>query len=323
VIKSKRVLVVRLGAMGDIVHTLPAVASLKHSMPHSEITWVVESKWRALLENNPYVDRLIPFDRGALHGLRSAWRELRRERFDLAIDFQGLIKSGLVAACARPERLYGFDSRCARESAAALFYSTRVHSDSVHRVDKYLDLAAAAGVTNPLKVFPLPEGSPEGRLPGAEYVLASPFAGWGSKQWPIEYYAALGERLRRDCGLPLVLNGPEPVRVAGSEWHVSGLPGLIHATRRASAIVGVDSGPLHIAAAIGKPGIAIYGPTDPAATGPYGKTFKILRSPAALTTYKRGAEPDASMRAISPDQVFEQLKTILEQQKTGVASHVD
>jgi len=317
---ARRVLVVRLGAMGDVVHTLPAVASLKHSMPHSEITWVVESKWRALLQGNPYVDRVIIFERGTMSGLKSAWRELRRERFDLAVDFQGLIKSALVAACARPERLYGFDSKCARETPAVWFYSSRVHSDSIHRVDQYLDLAAGAGVTNPLKVFPMPLGSPEGQLPRGEFVLASPSAGWGSKQWPIEYYAVLAERLRRECGIPLVLNGPQPIRVAGAESHVSGIAGLLDATRRATAIVGVDSGPLHVAAAIGKPGVAIYGPTDPAATGPYGKTFAVLRNPDAVTTYKRGAEPDSNMRVITADQVFEQLRTILEQQKAGVAS---
>jgi heptosyltransferase-1 len=319
----KRVLVVRLGAMGDIVHTLPAVASLKHSMPHSELTWIVESKWRALLEGNPYVDRLIVFERGTMAGLRNAWRELRRERFDLAVDFQGLIKSALVAACARPERLYGFDSKCVREAPAAWFYSRRVHSDAVHRVDKYLDLAVAAGVTNPLKVFPIPQGNPEGRLPEGEFVLASPIAGWGSKQWPIENYSALGARLRRECGIPLVLNGREPVHAVGTESHASGIPGLIDATRRAAAVVGVDSGPLHIAAAIGKPGVAIYGLTDPAATGPYGKSIAVLRCPAAATTYKRRSETDPSMLAITPDLVFERLRTILERQKVGAASQVD
>lgn len=316
---GKRVLVVRLGAMGDIIHTLPAVASLKHSMPHSEITWVVESRWRALLDGNPYIDRLIVFDRGTLAGLKSAWGDLRRQRFDLAVDFQGLIKSALVAACARPERLYGFDSTCARERAAAWFYSSRVHSESIHRVDKYLDLAAGAGVTNPLKVFPLPPGAPEGKLPRGEFILASPAAGWGAKQWPIEYYANLAQRLRRECGVPLVLNGPQPIDLAGTESHVSGVAGLIDATRRAAAVVGVDSGPLHIAAALGKPGVAIYGPTDPAATGPYGRTFVVLRSANAVTSYKR-SESDILMRAITPDQVFEQLRTILEQNKTGVAS---
>jgi heptosyltransferase-1 len=245
---------------------------------------------------------------------------LRRERFDLAVDFQGLIKSALVAACARPERLCGFDWKGVREKPAAGFYSRRVHSDAAHRVDKYLDLAVGAGATNLLKMFPLPPGRPEGKLPRGEFILASPSAGWGAKQWPIANYVALAERLRREFGIPLVLNGPEPICAAGPDFHVSGIAGLIDATRRATAVVGVDSGPLHIAAALGKPGVAIYGPTDPAINGPYCKTLTVLRSPDAATTYKRGAESDASMRAIQPDQVFEQLRAILEQQKTGVAS---
>lgn len=321
--QGARVLVVRLGAMGDIIQTLPAVASLKHSTPHSEITWVVESKWRPLLEDNPYIDRLILLERATVAGLKSAWGELRRKRFDLAVDFQGLIKSALVAACARPERLYGFDSECARESVAAWFYSSRVHSNAVHRVDKYLDLATGAGATNPLRVFPMPAGRPEGTLPAGDFILASPYAGWGSKQWPLEYYSALGESLRREYGIPLVLNGPEPIRAPGTEWHVSAIPGLIDATRRALAVVGVDSGPLHIADAIGKPGVAIFGPTDPAQTGPYGKTFTVVRSPAAITTYKRAPDTDSSMRAIRPAEVFAALKAVLERQKTGVASQVD
>ena len=103
----------------------------------------------------------------------------------------------------------------------------------------------------------------------------------------------------------------------------SGIAGLIHATRRAAAVVGLDSGPLHIAAAIGKPGVAIYGQSDPAATGPYGTSITVLRSPHAATTYKRRSDIDASMRAISPDLVFEQLRTILEHKKVGAASQVD
>ena len=122
---------------------------------------------------------------------------------------------------------------------------------------------------------------------------------------------ATRQRLRRECGLPLVLNAPYPIRVEGAETHVSGIRGLIHATRRAAAVVGVDSGPMHLAAALGKPGVAIYGPTDPARNGPYGGTFTVLRSPAAVTTYKRTEQPDASMREITPDQVFEALEAIL------------
>jgi heptosyltransferase I len=306
-----RILVIRLGAMGDVIAALPAVASLKHSIPHSKITWVVEPKWSVLLEGNAYIDSVVFLERRTLQGLASAWRDLRAVRFDLAVDFQGLIKSAVVATIARPERIFGFDAAHARESPASWFYSTKVQIRSHHAVERNLDLAAAAGASNILRTFPLPPGQPEGRLPEGDFVLASPLAGWGAKQWPLEYYSKLAQILRREWGLPLVLNAAEPIRVEGAETHVSGIPGLIHATRRAVAIVGVDSGPMHLAAALSKPGIALYGPTDPGRHGPYGGTFKVLRSSTAVTNYKRTAEPDASMQAITPDQVFGALEAIL------------
>jgi len=310
---SIRILVVRLGALGDIIHTLPAVASLKHSYPGSRLTWIVEPQWAPLLEDNPFVDRIELLHRDSLAGLVRSWRALRSEAYDLAIDFQGLIKSALVASAARPERIFGFHHTQVRERTAALFYSNKTASDAVHVVDRNLDLAAAAGAANALRTFPLPPGRPEGDLPPGDFVLASPLAGWHAKQWPLEHYRVLAARLRCDLGIPLVLNSPlgsalPPVE--GAITHFSGLPGLIHATRRAAAVLGVDSGPLHLAAALGKPGVAIFGPTDPARNGPYGDSLKVLRSAAAPTTYKRGASISESMRSIAPDEVFEALRTV-------------
>jgi heptosyltransferase I len=287
-----RILVVRLGAMGDIVHTLPAVASLRHSHPGSHLTWVVESRWRPLLEENPFVDRIVELRRGSLGGVLETVRELRSARYDFAVDFQGLMKSALTAAVSRPERIFGYHQSQTRETVAALFYSNKTTASSAHVVDRHLELAAAAGAVHPLRSFPLPAGRAEGELPAGDFVLASPLAGWGSKQWPLGHYRALGLRLREELGIPLVLDGPP-----GSGFdHHSTLAGLIHATRRAAAIVGVDSGPLHLAAALNKPGVAIFGPTDPARNG---------------TTYKRHAETAASMEAITPDQVFDSLKAQL------------
>jgi len=304
--------VVRLGAMGDIIHALPAAASLKHSFPGCRVTWVVEPRWAPLLQSNPFVDRIVILDRRTGAGLARFWRELREEKFDFAADFQGLVKSALVACAARTERIYGFDQSVARERLAALFYSDRVPARAVHRVDRNLELAAAAGATTALHAFPLPPGRAEGELPAGAFVLASPMSGWRSKQWPLEYYATLGERLRREAGVPLVLNGApsdgEALQsVSGPLLHLSSLEGLIDATRRAAAVVGVDSGPLHVAAALGKAGVAIFGPTDPAQTGPYAGSFAVLRSPDAVTSYKRRNQIEPSMRAITPEAVFEAL----------------
>jgi len=306
------ILVIRLGAMGDILHTLPAVASLKHSHPGSRLTWAIEPKWAPLLEGNPFVDRIVLVRRDSPAALYSSYRELRSERYDIAVDFQGLIKSALVASASHADRIFGFANSLLRERWAGLFYSSKTSSEAAHVVDRNLDLAVAAGGSSMLRVFPLPEGTPEGQLPEGDFVLASPLAGWGAKQWPRAHYRALAERLRGELSMPLVVNLPPD-----SDWaeppslpHASSLGGLIDATRRATAVLGVDSGPLHLAAAVSKPGVAIFGPTDPARNGPYGNSFQVLRAPGAATTYKRQATSE-SMARVSPDQVFEALRAIL------------
>src|SRR5581483_4436745 len=240
-------------------------------------------------------------------GLRAAWQQLREGDFDLAVDFQGLIKSAIVASAARPRRIVGFDCDTARECAAAWFYSSKAGSAARHVVDQYLDLASAAGASTLVHAFPIPQGSPEGELPSGPFVLASPLAGWGAKQWPLEFYEDFARRLHDVSGLPLVLNAPKPLNVPHTHSHVSGLPGLIDATRRAIAVVGVDSGPLHLAAALAKPGVAIYGPTDPARNGPYASQMTVLRSPEAVTSHRRTAD-NAAMRAIQPGQVLSALQ---------------
>jgi len=319
-----RILVVRLGAMGDVIHTLPAVASLKHSFPGSHLTWLIEAQWAPLLAGNPFVDAVAIFRRGSPRAWIRTWRKLRSGRFDFAVDFQGLVKSALAASMARPDRIFGFHQSQLRERAAALFYSNRTLADAAHVVDRNLELAADAGAANILRTFPLPEGSAEGELPASGFVLASPLAGWRYKQWPLMFYSRLAARLERELELPLVLNGPPGANdfasVAAALPHQSTVEGLIYATRRATAVVGVDSGPLHLAAALGKPGVAIFGPTDPARNGPYGESVSVLRSPRAVTTYKRLSTINPAMRDIDPDRVFEALKAQLSSRSTEFAA---
>src|SRR5580700_10419472 len=145
-----RILVVRLGAMGDVLHALPAVASLKHSFPHSRLTWVMRPRWMPLVEGNPFLDEVIPLER-TTRGFAAAWRRLRKNRFDLAVDLQGLVQSALVAAAARPDKIVGFHRSQAGERAAALFYSTGVVTSSAHIVDRNLELVAAAGASSLLR----------------------------------------------------------------------------------------------------------------------------------------------------------------------------
>jgi heptosyltransferase-1 len=292
--------------MGDVIHTLPAVASLKKSFPSSAISWVLRPQWEPLLEGNPTVDEVIPFER-SMDGIRAAWKQIRTTRFDLVVDFQGLIQSALIARAARSREIAGFSWSEAREKLATLLYSRRVVTTGPHRVDSYLQIAAAAGASKLVKDFPLPAGRAEGTLPDGPFVLASPLAGWGSKQWPLEYYSEVAR------SVPLVVNGPPSAatlleKIEGAHVHLSGISGLIDATRRAGAVIGVDSGPMHLAAALKKHGVAIFGPTDPLTHGPYGGTLKVLRDPGAKTSYKRHEEIDPAMQAIRPQEVLEALE---------------
>jgi heptosyltransferase-1 len=309
-----RILVVRLGAMGDVIHALPAVATLKHSFPRSRLVWAIERKWAALVEGNPFVDEIVEVER-TFSGFFALWRRLRQTRFDLAVDLQGLLKSAVVAAASRAEKICGPHQSQARERLAALFYSTKVRTTAAHAVDRYLEIAAGAGAFNLVRAFPLPPGQPQGVLPDGPFVLACPLAGWTAKQWPPASYSALAGLLKQ-LRFTLVLNGPPQALnalegVPEAVVHCSDVAGLIDATRRAVAVVGIDSGPLHLAAALGKPGVAIFGPTDPARNGPCGDSIRVLRSPHAVTSYRRRSQIDPAMREIAPEAVFAALEEAL------------
>ena len=306
------ILIVRLGAMGDIIHALPGAAFLKQSFPAAHISWVVEPNWAPLLTGDGLVDRVVLFHRNQPRTWNRTRQELRDVRYDLAVDFQGLIKSALVAHFAEPERIVGFGPGRVRERPAGWFYSTRVDTGAVHVVDQALGLAAAAvgsAAARSAQMFPLPPGAPEGTLPDGPFVLACPLAGWTSKQWPLEYYETLAGMIRTRLHMPMVLNGapgslPDISKTAWAERHESGIAGLIDATRRAALVIGVDSGPLHLAAALGKSGVAVFGPTDPARNGPRGGDFEVFRANGVTTTHRRGDAIDPSMWAITPEQVF-------------------
>ncbi len=319
-----RIFVVRLSSMGDVIHALPAVASLKKSFPEAKITWLVRPKWAPLLEGNPDVDDVATVERSIAASLACA-RDLGRRKYDLGIDLQGLIQSAMLAAAVGPKKLIGFARGSAREGLAAIFYSSGITTQKLHAVDRYLDLVAGAGANEIVREFALPEGfpendGPESALPEGKFILASPFAGWGSKQWPLEYWSELANSI----DLPLVVNGPpsnarELSEILGARVHLSGIPGLIFAARRAHAVIGVDSGPMHLAAALKKPGVAIFGPTDPARHGPYGGSLRVLRAPDAATSYHRDAQPAASMRAITPAMVAGALAEALKDRDARVA----
>lgn len=308
-------LIVRLGAMGDVVHSLPAAAALKRGHPGKRLIWAVHPAWRVLLAGNPSIDQVLTVNR---RDWRQAWAAMRRIRAEhpvLAIDLQGLVQSSILARLSGAPRRTGFCRQQAREGLAAVLYTQPVMTQAAHVVDRNLEIAVACGGVREPVEFALPPGQAEGSLPTSPFVLTCPLAGWTSKQWPMAYYAELSQGLRK-MGLTLVCNGAPSALAAfqaipDAVIHGSSIDGLLWATRQAAAVVGVDSGPLHIAAALGKKGVAIFGPTDPARNGPYGGSIAVLRDPRAATSYKRRAEIDESMKAIRPQAVLEQLRAVL------------
>jgi heptosyltransferase I len=301
--------------MGDVIHALPAVASLRASFPDSRIIWAIEPKWIPLLERSPHIDRIVPIERSSLRSLLRSWSELRSIRPGIAIDFQGLLKSALAARASGPLALFGWAPRFAREPLASLLYTRRVEPRASHIVDQNIELAREAGATQVSRDIWIPPGQPEGALPETPFILTHPFAGWPGKQWPLDRYEQLARQLESD-GLALVANvSPHRARelaaLAHVTIHTSSLAGLIHATRRATAVLGLDSGPLHLAAALRKPGVALFGPTDPARNGPYGGSIRVLRAADATTTYKRRDEADPCMQALTVDQVHQSLREAL------------
>jgi heptosyltransferase-1 len=274
-----------------------------------------------LLEGNPNIDDLISLDRRDLPHVREIVRRLRALKAEMAFDFQGLFQSALLGRLAAAAALYGFAKSVAREPFASLLYTHSIQVSGPHRVQRAVQLAAAAGARDLTFEAWIPPGWREGALPEQPFVLTNPFAGWAGKEWPLESYQVLGTLLAKR-GLALVANVPERrvPEVNGLTHihvHTSGLPGLIDATRRAVAVVGLDSGPLHLAAALGKPGVGLYGPTDPALTGPFGGTMAVLRAPDAETTYKRHSRIHASMREISPQQVATALLNSIEMSRSA------
>jgi len=290
-------LIVRLGALGDVVHAIPVAAALRRAFPNARIDWLVSAKHREILDLVPVIDRrLVIDDRGDATGgtsLIAAVRELRQARYDVAIDLQGLIKSALLARLSGAPRVVGFSSQYARERAARIFY-TDAHDpgrgglydprETRHVVDINLGLLAVVGVTTPGREFPIEEVDSDAaramrEQTGGRYALLNPGAAWPNKRWPTTRLAAIAVQLRERHGLmSVVLWGPgeEPLAadvVAGANGAAvlsprTTIADLVALARRAALMVSGDTGPTHIAAALGTPIVGIYGPTRPARNGP-------------------------------------------------------
>lgn len=328
-----RFLIVRLGSMGDIVHALPAVHALRESSPDARVDWVVETKWLPLLRGNPDINEAIPVKRTTWTILRTCLGRLRAGRYDCLLDFQGLYKSAALGWLSGAKRRIGWDRRAAREGGAAVFYTQHVLPATAHVVDQNIELAQAAGALPGEVKFSLPsdpqaEKEVESLLATeglSKFFVLSPGGGWRAKCWPPERYGELHRGLAERFGMRGVVNyGPGEESLAATVRGAAGTPTPVPAklrleqfvalVRRASFLVGGDSGPLHVAVAVGTPVVGLYGPTDPARNGPYSKADIVVRTAGAdETTYKRGDEFAPSMLAITVEQALAAVERRMEQ----------
>jgi len=327
-----RFLVVRLGSLGDIVHTFPAVAGLRESFPESEIVWLTHPRWKALVESSELATSVWGTQTRSYQSLREIIGRIRKEHFTSAIDYQGLWKSAALPYLGGISRRIGFSSQTIREFGVPILYTDRVLSTRTHIADQNGELSQRAGARNgvasvALAVPSIHEVFVLQLLRGfaiERYVVLSPAGGWRSKCWPPDRYGELCQKIRGSLGLRCVVNyGPGEEELVSAVKAASGqadpiayngsLSQLMALLRNAVCIVGGDTGPLHLAVALGTPAVAIFGPTDPARNGPYrlgdcsGDASPIdivLRSPRAVTTYKRGGEADPSILEIDVDTVF-------------------
>ena len=281
-------LIVRLGALGDVMHAMPAVAALRKRYPRARIDWMVDPRYMDLVRLVRGVDRVIAVDprRGVLP-LLSAFRALWGTGYDAAIDLQGLLKSAVLARIAVPGRVIGFPADQLREPLARVFYSpTAPAAPAQHVIQKNLTLLRGLGVTDAGVSFPLtiPQtdavDAVEARYGTGRYVLLNPGAAWPNKRWPPARFGALASAIRTRLGRPaLVLWAPEEHELASHVVAASagaaelcprtGITDLFGVARGAALMVSGDTGPLHIATAVGTPVVALFGPTDPLRNGPW------------------------------------------------------
>jgi heptosyltransferase-1 len=299
------VLIVRLGALGDVVHAVPAVAAIRRAHPAARIHWLVERQHRAIVDLVTVVDRTIELERPSVGAWVAAARELRATAYDVAIDFQGLMKSAVLARASGAARVVGFSIWHLREKTARPFYSASAPAEGAHVIRKNLHLLRVIGIEDETIGFPIADViSPaleavRARADARPFALINPGAAWPNKRWPADRFGELAAFLREAAGLvPVVLWGPgeellaDAVIAASANAAVAapptGISDLVALSRAAALVVSGDTGPLHIATAVGTPTVSVFGPTNPDRNGPWcGKDVSVSRFDRCACHYDR------------------------------------
>lgn len=332
-----KILILKPSSLGDVIHALPVLRLLKRHDPANQIFWWLNSDLVPLLENDPDLDGLFLFPRQR-SGSLAFWpefvrtlRDIRRERFDCVIDLQGLARSGVMAWLANAQTSIGLDNERegTREGAQAFYDRLAPRSpNGTHAVDRYLGVLRQFGVPVEQDFVWLPERAgiaaaidSQWNLRGQPWIGLVPGARWDSKRWPASSFAEVVRLLaarepalkfaifggRGDQTLAAEIVAADPGRCVDLTGKTS-LPELIEWIRLCRLVITNDTGPMHIAAAVRKPMVALFGPTNPASTGPYGFLQDVRQTAdlACVPCYKSSCgyrEPLACLRAITPSQV--------------------
>ncbi|MEN6406542.1 MAG: glycosyltransferase family 9 protein [Thermoguttaceae bacterium] len=332
---SPRILIVRLSAIGDVIQSMPIACALRERFPDAFLTWIVEQRSAELLQNHPALDEVLTVPRGWLKSPKTLWRlrrQLRGRRFDIALEAQGLTKAAILARLSGAPRRLGFGPPWGRELSPWL-NTESVDTPGPHIVERNLQLLRPLGIESPTVQFSVPERPEDAQTAerildkfqvGRGFALINVGAGWPSKLWPMDRYGAVAAHLGAAGGLPtLVLWAGEGERamaervVAGSQGHArlapkTTLSELAALARRARLFLGSDTGPLHLAAAVGTPCVGLYGPWPKDIHGPYGPQHIALQKAffKGSTRGRRTASPEL-MAAITTADVCEACDRIL------------
>ena len=345
----ERILIVRLSSMGDVIHALPAAAMIRAAFPHATLGWLIEERWTELLctlsyprsgarsPQRPLVDHIHPVKlkawRRTLYSpqtweqIAAGLSDLHAVRYQAAIDLQGAVRSAVLARWSGAPSIYGANQT--RENIASMWYTREVLTRGTHVVEQACSIAEALlGERRPIPAAQLPcdpiaESAVDLRLHKLgiqNFVILNPGAGWGAKQWPPERYGEVARLLAARGLFPVINCGPgEEGLASAAESASSGsavalslpISELVALTRRARLFVGGDTGPMHLAAALNVPVVALFGPTDPARNGPYATQSIVLRDAASRTSLSHRHEPDPGLLAISVEQVVQAASQLL------------
>lgn len=334
-----KILIVRLGSLGDLIHAIPTAAAIRRAFPQARIDWLVDERHRELLDLVPAIDRRLAVRTGSARSLIDAIGELRRSRYDVTLDLQGLLKSAVLARASGAKRVVGFPAPLLRERTASMFYTETAGVDAAHVIRKNLSVLKALDIHQPAIEFPIEARRPEIAASARQrlgaggtdpFAIINPGAAWPNKRWPPVYFAEVAVALKKRHGLKsIVLWGPDEEQLArdvadASQGSAAVSPPttiaeLVSLLKAAAVMISGDTGPIHVAGAMGTPLVGVFGPTSPERNGPWAsRDLTVSRFEACQCQYQRRCHAKRwCLLEVSPREVID----LVDERLAGITIH--